>query len=80
MNSENGYITSLYITSEIPEKENSIIEQMQQNRVAGTIIITYQPENVSIAVLNNLYLTSKFFYSNLKIKLLRFMFLLMNNS
>jgi len=53
---------------------------MQQNRVAGTIIITYQPENVSIAVLNNLYLTSNFFYSNLKIKLLRFMFFLMNNS
>lgn len=35
------------------------------------IIITQQSENIYIAVLNNLYLTSKFFYSNLIKKIVK---------
>jgi len=46
--SENGYTISLYTTSEIPAKESNIIEQIQQNRVAGAIIITCQPENIYV--------------------------------
>ncbi len=46
--SENGYTTSLYTTSEIPAKENKIIDQVQQNRAMGAIIVTCQPENVTV--------------------------------
>ena len=46
--SENGYIVSLYTTSEIPAKENLIIEKIQQQRINGMIIVTCQPKNKGI--------------------------------
>jgi multiple sugar transport system substrate-binding protein len=46
--SENGYTASLYITSEIPSKENLIIEKMQQQRMEGAIIVSCQPKNARV--------------------------------
>lgn len=46
--SENGYTVSLYATSEIPAKENLIIEKIQQQTINGVIIVTCQPENIKI--------------------------------
>jgi DNA-binding LacI/PurR family transcriptional regulator/ABC-type glycerol-3-phosphate transport system substrate-binding protein len=45
---DKGYTASLYTTSEIPAKENIILEKIQQQRVDGIIIITCQPGNIFI--------------------------------
>lgn len=46
--SEKGYTTILYTTSEISAKEANVIEQIQQNRIAGALIVTCQPENIEV--------------------------------
>lgn len=45
MFTDKGYIVTLYITSELPAKENRIIELILQQKMDGLIIITCQPQN-----------------------------------
>lgn len=45
MFTDKGYIVALYITSELPAKENKIIDLILQQKMDGLIIITCQPQN-----------------------------------
>ncbi len=45
--SEHGYTVGLYSTSEIPAKENLIIERICQQRMDGVILVTCQPQKLS---------------------------------
>ncbi|GAK54012.1 hypothetical protein U14_05289 [Candidatus Moduliflexus flocculans] len=46
--SENGYTTALYSTSEIPAKENLIIDRICQQRMDGVILVTCQPQKPEV--------------------------------
>ena len=46
--SENGYTTTLYSTSEIPAKENLIIDRICQQRMDGVILVTCQPSKPDV--------------------------------
>jgi DNA-binding LacI/PurR family transcriptional regulator len=42
--SEQGYTSALYTTSEIPAKENLIIDKICEQRMDGVILVTCQPQ------------------------------------
>lgn len=42
---EVGYLVTLYITSELPAKENKIINMILEQKMEGIIIVTCQPDN-----------------------------------
>ena len=46
--SQHGYTVSLYTTSDIPAKENAVIERILNLRTDGLIISTCQPENSQV--------------------------------
>ncbi len=46
---DNGYIAALHVTSEIRSKENDFLEMSLQQRVAGVILTTCQPDDMKRA-------------------------------